>query len=267
MDIALYQRLIRQQRKTLSYLILYLQGEPYLHPQFVEFAKFAKQMRIFSAVSTNGHFLNDEVARLTVESGLDRLIVSVDGASQEVYEKYRVGGRLATVLEGMRRIVFWKGKLQMSHPLLEMQFIVFGHNEAEIDAMKKLKNDIKADRLVLKTAQVYDYEEGSPYMTNIKELSRYEAKGDGTYRIKNKLKNHCWRMWSGSVVTEDGKVVPCCFDKNADYVMGNINEKTFAEIWEGDAYREFRQKISVSRSLIPMCRNCTEGTRSKDRVL
>ena len=266
MDLDTYRQLIVQQSGTLSYLILYFQGEPYMHPQFTEFARIAKQLGIFSAVSTNGHFLSEELARLTVESGLGRLIVSVDGASQEVYEKYRVGGNLLTVLDGMKRIVFWKKKLGVSHPLLEMQFIVFGVNESDVEKMKSLKTEIAADRLVLKTAQIYDHQNGSEFLTSIKGLSRYEKMEEGGFRIKNKLANHCWRMWSGAVVTEDGKVLPCCFDKNADHVMGDIHQQSFAEIWKGDPYKEFRRKISVSRAQIPMCKNCTEGTEAKDKI-
>jgi radical SAM protein with 4Fe4S-binding SPASM domain len=265
MSVELFKALIGHQHKTLSYLILYLQGEPFLHPRFTDFARIANEKGIFSAVSTNGHFLNVEVARKTVLSGLDRLIVSVDGASQAVYQQYRVGGKLETVLDGMRNIISWKKKLGLKHPLLEMQFIVFGTNESEIDAMKKLKHEIKADVLTMKTAQIYDYENGSPLFTSIEKLSRYKKNDDGTFSIKNKLANHCWRMWSGAVVTEDGNVLPCCFDKDAKHVMGNIKEQTLTEIWNGEKYKTFRTKISESRSKIEMCKNCTEGTRAKDQ--
>lgn len=267
MPLDVFEALLSQLAGSLSYMSLFFQGEPFLHPQLPEFARQAKLRGIFSAVSTNGHFLTNEMARRTVESGLDRLIVSVDGASQEVYEKYRIGGNLQLVLDGIQRILSWRGRMGLSHPLLEMQFIVFGVNESEIERMKSLKESLGADRLVLKTAQVYDYQNGSDFLTSLPRFSRYKKSPEGDYRIKNRFPNHCWRMWSGAVVTEDGKVLPCCFDKDAEHVMGNIHQQPFSEIWKGERYKAFRLQVLTSRAQITMCRNCTEGTKARDRYL
>ena len=80
--------------KELLYLIFYFQGEPYLNPDFLKMVKYASDKNIYTATSTNAHYLNDEAAKKTVESGLDRLIISIDGTTQEVYQQYRVGGNL-----------------------------------------------------------------------------------------------------------------------------------------------------------------------------
>lgn len=117
------------------------------------------------------------------------------------------------------------------------------------------------DQVVLKTAQIYDYENGSPLIPQQQRYSRYRKNGDGTWSIKNSMDDHCWRMWHSCVVTWDGKVVPCCFDKDAHYVLGDLKEESFEAIWNGDPYNLFRQSILTSRSEIEMCRNCTEGGR------
>ena len=87
--------------------------------------RYASQKNIYTATSTNAHFLDDETARKTVESGLDRLIISIDGATQEVYELYRKGGKLEKVLEGTRNVVRWKKQLHSSTPHLIFQFLAF----------------------------------------------------------------------------------------------------------------------------------------------
>src|SRR6476620_12635489 len=87
----MFERTIDQLKDTLTYLTFYFQGEPYLNPQFLEMVKYASVNGIYTATSTNAHYLKDEVARQTVESGLDRLIISIDGTSQDTYESYRVG--------------------------------------------------------------------------------------------------------------------------------------------------------------------------------
>jgi MoaA/NifB/PqqE/SkfB family radical SAM enzyme len=90
--------------KELFYLTFYFQGEPYLHPDFTKMVAYASAKGIYTATSTNAHFLSNENAKKTVESGLDRLIISIDGATQEAYESYRIGGSLDKVLEGTHRI-------------------------------------------------------------------------------------------------------------------------------------------------------------------
>jgi radical SAM protein with 4Fe4S-binding SPASM domain len=68
-------------------------------------------------------------------------------------------------------------------------------------------------------------------------------------------------MWSSGVITWDGLVVPCCFDKDATHQMGNLAENSFHDVWKGPAYNGFRQAILKSRSEIDICKNCTEGTK------
>ena len=91
-DLSHFQKYLEPLEKYLSYLMIYFQGEPYLNKQFFELVKYAVSKKIFTATSTNGHFLDDENARQTVESGLDRLIISLDGTDQESYSAYRVNG-------------------------------------------------------------------------------------------------------------------------------------------------------------------------------
>ena len=98
-------------------------------------------------------------------------------------------------------------------------------------------------------------------MPTIEKYSRYKKNALGEYEIKNELLDHCWKMWHSCVITWDGKVVPCCFDKDAHYVLGDLTINTFKEIWKGKQYNEFRASLLRSRSEIEMCRNCTEGTK------
>src|SRR5579862_9368379 len=103
-----FEKMIDQMAPELLYLTFYFQGEPYLNPDFLEMVKYAKSKRIYTATSTNAHYLNDENARLTVESGVDSLIISIDGITQDVYSQYRIGGDLEKVMEGADNIVKWK---------------------------------------------------------------------------------------------------------------------------------------------------------------
>src|ERR1700750_3269620 len=151
---------IDQLSKELLYLVFYFQGEPYLNPDFLDMVKYASQKKIYTATSTNAHYLTDANAKRTIESGLDRLIISIDGTTQDVYSQYRVGGQLHKVIEGARNIVKWKKELNSKKPFVFFQFLVVKPNEHQIEEIKQLAKEVGVDEVRFKTAQVYDFEEG-----------------------------------------------------------------------------------------------------------
>ncbi len=259
--------IIDQLGASLAYITYYFQGEPLLHPHFSEMVAYASRKRIFTQTSTNAHHLNVVNCEKLIKSGLSSLIISIDGASQATYEKYRIGGSLDKVILGTRTLVESKKTLKSQYPKVIWQFIVFNHNKNEIEEVKKLALEVGVDEIQIKSAQIYDFEEGNEMIPEGHEFSRYIQTSDG-YRISSDLPNHCWRMWQGCVFTWDGNVVPCCFDKDAKHVMGNIHEQHFSEIWKSTSYRQFRQQLSIKRKNIDICTNCSEGLKTpvKNRV-
>jgi len=248
--------------KELLYLIFYFQGEPYLNPDFLEMVKYAASKKIYTATSTNAHYLNDDNAKRTVESGLDRLIISIDGTTQDVYQQYRVGGKLDKVLEGARNIVRWKKELKSSTPFVFFQFLVVKPNEHQLEDIRLLAAEIGVDEVRFKTAQVYDYKnDPNQLIPENKKYSRYAKNEKGEYEFRNGLDNHCWRLWHATVITWDGLVVPCCFDKDAQHRLGDLKGKPFKEIWHDEQYMDFRRQILQSRKNIDICANCSEGTK------
>ena len=246
--------------KELLYLIFYFQGEPFLNTSFLDMVKYASDKGLYTATSTNGHYLTDDAAKKTVESGLDRLIISIDGTTQEAYKQYRVGGNLDKVIEGAKNIVKWKKELNSKTPFVFFQFLVVRHNEHQIEDIKKLAKEIGVDQVRFKSAQVYDYENDPNQLIPINEkYSRYKRDPDGGFKSKNKFTNSCKRLWSANVITWDGLVVPCCFDKDAMHRLGNLKNEPFKKIWHNDNYKQFRGELLKSRKNIDICANCSEG--------
>lgn len=256
-----FRKVIDELSGTLTYLTFYFQGEPYLHPKFTDMVAYASSKGIYTATSTNAHFLDEENARRTIAAGLDRLIISLDGTTQEAYASYRIGGNLEKVIEGTRTILRLRREMQSITPHVVFQFLVVKPNEHQIPSVYALAKELGVDRVALKTAQIYDFASGSPLIPDTDAYSRYRRNGDGTYSIKNSLSNQCWKMWHSSVITWDGQVVPCCFDKDAHHVMGDVKKESFREIWFSKRYSDFRASLLRSRSELEMCRNCTEGTK------
>lgn len=256
----LYKQLIDDLSPTLAYLILYFQGEPYLNKEFLEMVSYASKKKIYTATSTNAHFLDEESARKTIESGLGRILISIDGTTQESYSHYRIGGKLDKVIEGTENLLKWRTKLKAINPRIIWQFVVFKHNEDEIKDIKNLAKELNVDSLWIKTAQVYDNTNAEDWVPENNQLSRYVYE-NGIYKIKNKLLNHCWKMWHSCVITWDGLVVPCCFDKDAKHLLGDLKASTFNDIWFGEKYTAFRKQLLSGRKNIDICTNCSEGTK------
>jgi radical SAM protein with 4Fe4S-binding SPASM domain len=257
-----FHETIDQLSKELMYLVFYFQGEPYLNPDFLSMVKYAADKKIYTATSTNAHYLSDANARRTVESGLDRLIISIDGTTQETYQQYRVGGNLKKVLEGAANIVRWKKELKSRTPFIIFQFLVVRHNQHQIDEVHRLAEEIGVDQVRLKTAQVYDYEnDPNQLIPTIDKYSRYKKDKGGRTIFKGNNANHCWRLWHDPVITWDGAVVPCCFDKDAQHRLGSLKDQSFKELWQNTEYRHFRSQVLQSRKNIDICANCSEGVK------
>ena len=256
-----FEKIIDELHRDIFYLTFYFQGEPYLNPHFLEMVKYASSKKIYTSTSTNAHYLGDDNAKKTVESGLDRLIISMDGTTQETYQAYRVGGDLNKVLLGTKNIIAWKKKLKSKTPHIIFQFLVVKPNQHQVAEVRAWAKELGVNEVKLKTAQVYDYEKGNPLIPTIEKYSRYKKLQDNSYTIKNKLNNHCWKLWHSCVITWDGLVVPCCFDKDAKHQLGDLKNNSFTHVWRNQSYHHFRSAVLRSRKEIDICTNCSEGTR------
>lgn len=253
-----FAKIINEVDKHLLYLSFYFQGEPFLHPKYTTLISKAKLHGIYTGSSTNGQLINPELAEKIVLSGLDRLIISVDGSTQEVYEKYRIGGKLTKAIESVEFIQEYKLKLKKSKPKLEMQFIVLKHNEHQIPDIIALSEKLGVEKLSLKTAQLDKTEEAKKMLPKQTKYARYTLNIDGSLRRKKAVRNRCWRAFSGAVIATNGDVLACSYDKNGEHVFGNINNESLAKIWKNKKATEFRKQLLLNRSQFDMCCNCTE---------
>ena len=156
-----------------------------MHPKFLELVKYASQKKIYTVTSTNAHFLSERKAKETIESGLDRILISIDGTTQETYGHYRIGGSLEKVIEGTKSLVRAKRELKSKTPHIIFQFLVVKPNEHQIEELKTLAKEIGVDEVKLKTTQVYDFENGNDLIPTIEKYSRYKKQSNGKYKIKN----------------------------------------------------------------------------------
>jgi radical SAM protein with 4Fe4S-binding SPASM domain len=255
-----FKKLIDEISDKGFYIQLFFQGEPYINKNLPQMIKYAQEKKVYVSISTNGHFVNEKNVDLVLDNAPDKLIFSVDGLNEESYQKYRVGGRFQQADEALRALIHRKKERGLKKPFVEFQFIVMKQNEHQLEDVKKYCNEVGVDKMVFKTMQISSYENAVKFLPTNKKYRRYTL-DNNSFKTKNEIKNHCFALWRTSVITWDGRVVPCCFDKDAENEIGIVNGKSFSEVWNSDKYYEFRTKILSDRKSEPMCTNCTEGLK------
>ena len=258
LELGLYRKILKESQPALFWLNLYFQGEPFINAQLFEMLKEAKKENIFTVVSSNGHFLDDENCRKIIDTKLSELIISLDGMSDLSYTKYRKGGDLQKVKEGIVRLIEKRETAGAIFPFITVQFLVFKHNENEISEIINWCKKVKVDRLNLKSAQFNDFGTREVEPPSIKKYSRYIKDKRGKLILKQQPHNYCFKQWGTAVFSFDGKMAPCCYDKNLEHSIGNISDKTLKELWKSEKMNNFRYIIIMDKMKIEICRNCPE---------
>ena len=242
MHFDLFTKTIDQIKDYCVWLTLYSWGEPFLNKRIHEFVAYAHQKNIATIISTNlNKPLSPEMAENIIRSGLDVMIISIDGITQDVYQVYRVGGQLDRVLDNINLLVQKKRELDYTTPHLEWQFIVMQQNEHQIEDARQLAGQLGVDSLVFKKV---DFPHG---MNDTKEADRWLPRDHPEYHRDDPFNKpfqedgqRCWRLWRSAVVNWDGGFAPCCYltDKVEDFGDASVN--TIEEIWNNPKYATAR---------------------------
>ncbi len=255
-----YKKIIDQISETGFYVQLFFQGEPFINKNLIDMIRYAHAHNMYVAISTNGHIISEKNVDDILDNPPDKLIFSIDGLDEKTYRNYRVGGTFKQADKGLKMLIKRKKERGLKAPFIELQFIVMKQNEHQIEEIFNYGNNAGVDKIVLKTMQVSSYENAIKFLPDNEKYRRYILK-DKNISMKGKLKNECFALWRTSVITWDGRVVPCCFDKDAAHEIGSLDGKTFREIWLSNEYMKFRSRILTGRKNVDMCTNCTEGLR------
>jgi len=253
MSLKVFRRILAESRETAWVMQFYFQGEPLLNKDLPQMIAEAHDAGMFTIVSTNAQAMTEEMAEALVKAGLDRIIISMDGFTEESYNAYRIGGSLEKTKAALRWLRESKIKNQKSTIIIELQCLRLKSNEQEWKVFELEYKALGADRLVFKTAQLYDYENGHPLMPTNPKYSRYEKGEDGKYQRK-KLGKGCWRVWSGVVVTTTGEVLPCCYDKAHEHAYGNIMNAGMDELFGNAKALAFRR--AAMNETPKICQEC-----------
>lgn len=259
MDPEVFRSVIDDVAEYALLLILWGWGEPFVCPSVFEMIEYAHRRGIRLVSSTNGHIFQDEGhADAVVRSGLDALIVSLSGTTQEAYKRFR-GGRLDHALDGTRKIVEAKRRLGRTTPHLQLSFIVTDYSEGQVSEIAEMARELGVDGLSLKkmnTASVKPRsgpDQALPKDERFRRF-RYTAGDDGRLRVKQ---NPCKALWHCPTLRWDGRINPCAYDFDGERVLGDARHQPLSEIWSGPAYTEMRKAFREDWQGIPICSRCT----------
>jgi len=265
MSLENYKKIIDQLKGYTKKLVLFNYGEPFIHPEIIEMIKYAKKAGLYVKTSTNGEFFKDEkFCADLVMSGLDYLIICLDGADNETLKKFRVNTNFEHIIKSFHTIINLKKELHSPAPIVELQYILMRHNEHQREKMKQIAADLGVDVYAEKTVGIDindpDFQKMAIELlpTDV-TLTRYEKLADESFKLKGEIPNFCSQILSSIVINCDGNVVPCCYDLYSNHIMGNTFKSLIKDIWHGKKYANFRQQIFKQRKNIAMCNICSEG--------
>ena len=241
MHFDLFKKTIDEIKDYCIWLSLYSWGEPFLNKEISKYVAYAHEVNLATIMSTNlNKPLTPEMAEELIRSGLDTLIISLDGVTQDVYEVYRVAGYLDRVLDNIKLLAQKKSELASQTPYLEWQFIVMRQNEHQIPEARRMAEEFGVDSIVFKNVD-FPHGEDDPALAEQWLPVATEFRRDLPFAKPYKEESlRCWRLWRSAVVNWDGGYAPCCYLTDAADDFGNVSTQSVKEIWNNEHYKTAR---------------------------
>jgi radical SAM protein with 4Fe4S-binding SPASM domain len=243
-----YKIIVDEVGSKLESIFLWNYGEPFLNPEIFNMIKYSKSQNIKTVTSTNGNFLDGKIYQI-IDSGVDVLRISLDGASKHTYDEYRRNGDFDKVIKNIKELCHKKNK----EIFVELQFIIMKHNEHEVEKIKSLANKIGVDKLSLKSVWFLDKKLRKKYKDLLPENKKYQRKLEQT--------GFCIRPWYHMTIQWNGDVAPCCYDANCQINLGNVFEEGVMSVWNGKKFKNLRKimkKQYRGENILKICDKCPE---------
>lgn len=255
MPLDLFKTLVDEVADRIYFLNLYNWGEPLLHPQIFEMVEYATSRGLSVRISSNLNALKPGQARRMVESGLEELLVDLDGADQATYEQYRIGGRLDWVTRSIKEIVSLRSQLRTPYPLITARALVTRPNESKIPQVAALARDLGVDRF--QTLPIYVDIDDPAEVAKWVPTTRVAAQSG--QEVSSLPPRKCDQLWLNLTVSWDGGVFPCCWFHQQEYDFGRVSEGIhLGDIWNNEIFVASRCFVAGKTDAPPasICARC-----------
>jgi MoaA/NifB/PqqE/SkfB family radical SAM enzyme len=243
-----FKRIIDTIGKTCINLEMYNWGEPFLNRDIFKMIDYAtRKYNVYTRISSNLNLSNEEFYKELVLSGLNSLTISLDGASRDTYSKYRVNGSFDRVIDNIRLIVNYKKKFGRIEPKLVWQFLVFRHNEHEIEIAKIMAKDLSVNEIVFLRPHIP--QELKDWDSSIKRFSNFLCSETGDKNNNNntpgkKINKKCNWPYSSIAINANLSVSPCCAVAKEEDDFGYFSDDRFSDAWNTEKFKFAREYVS-----------------------
>lgn len=248
MDISVFKNIIKEIKQNDTFLYLWNYGESLFHPEIENILEILRRHSQSYTLSTNGHFMSQQLALKILNTEISEIIFAIDGISVKTYEKYRMGGNFKKVINNLD--LFCKLKLKNKSDIkVSIQFLALKHNFHEIPKLGKFFSQFNIDEIKVKSAmlmfdindsRLIDFGKNFLYLNYPGE--RYSLKNN-IFKIRGKRIKGCNVVEQSMIINSDGSILPCCWDAYSSHILGDINKETIEEIWKGYNRHKFLEKL------------------------
>jgi len=253
-----FKRIIDQIGDYLMFVAVSPSGEVFLNKDIWKIIQTLNKKRIFTFLESNFNLPSSEIVKKIIDSNLDYLSVSIDGASIKTYQQYRIGGNFTKVINNLKKLVSLKRKLKKTKPYIRWQFISMKHNEQEREKAKELAKKIGLDEFspwlpFAPLAEYYVFQENEK---TVEKIDKKFSPQNKSYKIaSSKDLLSCYQAFQETVINVDGSVIPCCRLRGKEIIFGNIFTEKFSDIWNNHYFQFFRSNI-IKMGENKNCRVC-----------
>jgi len=248
MNLTNFKLMFEKVKDHVMNIALYNWGEPFLNKHIFDIISYSNEQKVGTTIHSNFNHYNENMANEVIKSKLTHIYLSIDGASQEIYSKYRVRGKIEQVIHNLEMLVEKKKKANSKLPFITWKYLKFPFNEMEIESARKIAEKIGVDNFevfnaVTKLTDIYD--EADKYKNNP--------------QMFKSLKDNCKSLWSSIYIEPDGTVFPCSLSFREKESFGNLINSNFMTLWNNEKYISARQLFSKIPSLenVPLpCKGC-----------
>lgn len=246
MTVEQFTAIINEVKGRTSTASLYYVGEPMMHPEMEKMCRIAADAGIATHISSNFSFpLSDERIQRLLDCGLSHLTICLDGMTQDVYSRTRVGGNIELVKSNMVRFLQARDKAKSHLPHVEVQYIKFPHNVHETETAREFCQSIGVNSF-------------STFWGN---LSNYVVTENSLKVVAPKPRKFlplCTWTHFAMTIKYNGDVIPCCNHRYGDQytkgepvgVLGNVFQSGVRAVWNGPAYRKLRRLANHTKSFV-----------------
>jgi MoaA/NifB/PqqE/SkfB family radical SAM enzyme len=245
MDMSLFTSVIDKISPYAEIIKLHWIGEPLMHPQIVDMVRYARKNTVAKLyMATNASLLCGELADGIRTSGLDKLIITIDGDSAESYEKIRIRGKFEIVRNNVEN--FLRSVERSGGPTCHIKLIQQFENQSDVDGFRA-----RWSRFPPAMVEVMWL---SDWAGNVRDSRLHSSQLNPNIGID---RSACSDLWFKMQVDWRGNVALCCFDAFGTENFGNLGTQTLEEVWHCEAIVAHRIR-HLAKSCKGICARCRD---------